>query len=102
MTAAQPFDLAARPFSRSRLKIWKPRCAMGRAGCAGLPLRHAVLLSRGGKPRWLAYAVVAIYAASNVPVTRMFAMPLTFPIFDGHRRCSDRFTAHLCDRRQRP
>lgn len=35
---------------------------------------------RGEALRWAAYAAVAVYAASNVPVTRMFATPLTLPI----------------------
>lgn len=35
---------------------------------------------RGEKLRWALYFAVAVYAASNVPVTRMFATPLTFPI----------------------
>ena len=45
-----------------------------------LSLAARRLSFRGEKLRWLAYAAVAIYAASNVPVTRMFATPLTFPI----------------------
>lgn len=35
---------------------------------------------RGAKLRWAAYGAICVYAASNVPVARMFATPLTFPI----------------------
>ena len=52
--------------------------ALGWAGLDALSQRWR--RGRGEKLGWALYFAVAVYAASNVPVTRMFATPLTFPI----------------------
>lgn len=73
--------LLTSPLALASIPVEDLEAALLWAGLDALLSLAARRLSwHGEKLRWLAYAALAIYAASNVPVTRMFATPLTYPI----------------------